>query len=123
MWPQPLQTIINLIHQPHIWGLLISFVVGFIIGRVFSSRKAAKTKKTSRKGDEDFFKGIRYILSNENDQAIEEFTPQELLWQCPQCRKWDTMTRKDEQPVPSDTAITDPLQDNTEDRAAGEGRL
>ena len=50
------------------------------------------------------------------------FSPQELLWQCPQCRKWDTMTRKEGQPVPSDTAIADTTQDNTGDWAAGEGR-
>ena len=74
MWPQPLQTIFDLIHQPHVWGLLISFAVGLIVGRVFTSRKAEKVKTIARKGDEAFFKGIRYILSNDHDQAIEQFT-------------------------------------------------
>ena len=74
MWPQPLQAILDLMHQPHVWGLMISFVVGLIVGRVFTSRKAEKVKTIARKGDEAFFKGIRYILSNDHDQAIEQFT-------------------------------------------------
>ena len=74
MWPRPLQAIFDLIHQPHVWGLLISFVAGLIIGRVFISRKPDKVKTIARKGDEAFFKGIRYILSNDHDQAIEQFT-------------------------------------------------
>jgi len=36
--------------------------------------KEKKAKSFSRTGDEAFFRGIQYILSNEPDQAIEQFT-------------------------------------------------
>ncbi len=51
-----------------------ALVVGFMIGRGARHTKETKTRPLSREGDQAFFKGIQYILSNAHDQAIEEFT-------------------------------------------------
>jgi len=70
MWQQLLEYRHN-----HIFLLvLIAFYLGLLIG--FLWRRAGKKPFASKesKGDEAFFKGIRYILSNEHDHAIEEFT-------------------------------------------------
>jgi lipopolysaccharide biosynthesis regulator YciM len=50
------------------------------------------------------------------------FRPPDLLWQCPQCRKWDTMTRMDGQPVPSVTSLTPPKLDEIKHRAPWEDK-
>ena len=54
--------------------VVAALVIGFTIGRGARYPKETKTKPLSREGDQAFFKGIQYILSNAHDQAIEEFT-------------------------------------------------
>jgi len=55
-------------------GILAAFVFGLIIGRGKSYGKKSEAKSLNREGDKAFFKGVQYILSNDHDQAIEEFT-------------------------------------------------
>lgn len=54
---------------------IIALGVGLIIGGWIRRTKELRVKKTmANKGDKSFFRGIQYILSNDHDQAIEEFT-------------------------------------------------
>jgi len=55
-------------------GIIAAFFIGLIIGRLVRYRTGKDTKALSSVGDSAFFKGIQYILSNDRDQAIEEFT-------------------------------------------------
>jgi lipopolysaccharide biosynthesis regulator YciM len=55
-------------------GVLAGILCGWIVGILTCRRKRQESKPLSREGDEAFLKGIRYILSNDHDQAIEEFT-------------------------------------------------
>ena len=55
-------------------GILAAFILGLIIGRGKSHGKKSEAKSLNREGDKAFFKGVQYILSNDHDQAIEEFT-------------------------------------------------
>jgi lipopolysaccharide biosynthesis regulator YciM len=50
------------------------FIIGIIVGRLAHSRKEKDDKILARRGDNAFFKGIHYLLSNDRDHAIEEFT-------------------------------------------------
>lgn len=61
-------------NQQMLLGSVIAFLIGLIVGRWTRQTKEVKGKSTTSKGDEAFFKGIQYILSNDHDQAIEEFT-------------------------------------------------
>jgi lipopolysaccharide biosynthesis regulator YciM len=61
-------------NQKLLWGIIPAFIIGLIFGHMLRRRKEKKTKLLTRKGDEAFFKGIQYILSNDHDQAIEELT-------------------------------------------------
>jgi len=54
--------------------ILISLVMGGFAGRFLSYRKERKIRFLRRESDKAFLKGIQYILSNDHDQAIEEFT-------------------------------------------------
>jgi lipopolysaccharide assembly protein B len=54
--------------------VLISLLLGGLAGRFLSYRKEKKIRFLRRESDKAFFKGIQYILSNDHDQAIEEFT-------------------------------------------------
>ena len=54
--------------------VLAALVAGFVIGRLSSYRKETRIKSLTAEGDRAFFKGVQYILSNDHDQAIEEFT-------------------------------------------------
>jgi len=54
---------------------IISLAIGLIIGWGIRRNRGLSLKRViSDKGDKSFFKGIQYILSNDHDQAIEEFT-------------------------------------------------
>ncbi|MEW6663893.1 MAG: tetratricopeptide repeat protein [Thermodesulfobacteriota bacterium] len=55
-------------------GVVAGLAFGWIIGRLAARRKERMPQILARQGDKAFFKGIQYILSNEHDQAIEEFT-------------------------------------------------
>jgi lipopolysaccharide biosynthesis regulator YciM len=54
--------------------VLISLILGIVAGRFLSYRKEKRLRFQRRESDKAFFKGIQYILSNDHDQAIEEFT-------------------------------------------------
>ena len=61
-------------HQKLCLTILISLVLGGLAGRFLSYRKEKRVRLLRRESDRAFFKGIQYILSNDRDQAIEEFT-------------------------------------------------
>jgi len=61
-------------HQQLCLIILISLILGGLAGRFLSYRKEKSTRVLRRESDKAFFKGIQYILSNDRDQAIEEFT-------------------------------------------------
>ncbi len=50
------------------------FIIGLIIGRLTRKVEDKDAKLLARRGDNAFFKGIHYLLSNDRDHAIEEFT-------------------------------------------------
>jgi len=56
-----------------IW-LVLAFVAGLIAVRLVRWRGAKKIRRKLDRGDEAFFQGVQHILSNEPDQAIEQFT-------------------------------------------------
>ncbi len=56
-----------------IW-FIFAFLAGFLVHRFIRSRGAERLRRKLDKGDKAFFQGIQYILSNEPDQAIEQFT-------------------------------------------------
>jgi len=53
---------------------IIALIIGFCAGMMVRQAKAGKVQSLAREGDKAFFKGIQYILSNDHDHAIEEFT-------------------------------------------------
>ncbi|MCP4682249.1 MAG: tetratricopeptide repeat protein [Desulfobacterales bacterium] len=61
-------------NQQFLLGCSIALMLGMVIGRRIRKTKKRKGKSVRRNGDEAFFKGIQYILSNDHDHAIEEFT-------------------------------------------------
>jgi lipopolysaccharide biosynthesis regulator YciM len=56
-----------------IW-LIFAFIAGILVDRLIRSRSAERLRRKLDRGDKAFFRGIQYILSNEPDQAIEQFT-------------------------------------------------
>ena len=60
--------------QKILWCAVIAFIAGLIIGRRVHHQKETKIKSLTKESDQSFFKGIQYILSNDHDHAIEEFT-------------------------------------------------
>ncbi len=72
---QPLlQWFLEPFNQKLLLGIISAFILGLIFGRMLRYRKEKRAKLLTREGDKAFFKGIQYILSNDHDQAIEEFT-------------------------------------------------
>ena len=61
-------------NQRLVLGGLIAFIIGSIIGRWIRRTRPDRVKSLVGKGDEAFFKGVQYMLSNDHDHAIEEFT-------------------------------------------------
>jgi len=61
-------------NQKLLFGIIISLGFGLILGRWRRSSKVAKDASAAGKADRAFFKGIQYMLSNDRDHAIEEFT-------------------------------------------------
>ncbi|MFC1821325.1 tetratricopeptide repeat protein [Thermodesulfobacteriota bacterium] len=55
-------------------SVLIAFIIGLIVGRLILSKKRQGVDPPSQKGDRAFLKGIQYLLSDDHDQAIEEFS-------------------------------------------------
>jgi len=56
-----------------IW-LILAFMAGVLVDRLIRSRGAERLRRKLDRGDKAFFRGVQYILSNEPDQAIEQFT-------------------------------------------------
>jgi lipopolysaccharide biosynthesis regulator YciM len=54
--------------------VLLSLLLGGLAGRFLSYRKEKRIRFLRKESDKAFLKGIQYILSNDHDQAIEEFT-------------------------------------------------
>ncbi|MGD2126419.1 MAG: tetratricopeptide repeat protein [Desulfobacteraceae bacterium] len=61
-------------NQKLCFSIAIAFSLGLIVGRAIRTRREKKIKSLARESDKAFFKGIQYILSNDHDHAIEEFT-------------------------------------------------
>src|SRR5512147_856239 len=74
MWQQVWQWVLDPGNQRLCLGVVAGLVFGWLVGGLAARRKEKKAQALTRKGDNAFFKGIQYILSNEHDQAIEEFT-------------------------------------------------
>jgi lipopolysaccharide biosynthesis regulator YciM len=55
-------------------GLTATFVIGVVVGRLVRYRKEKNARTLPGSGDNAFFKGVQYLLSNDRDHAIEEFT-------------------------------------------------
>jgi len=74
MWQQLWQWFAEPVNQRLCLGVLAGVVAGWVVGRLLGRRRTHKVKSLTKEGDKAFFKGIQYILSNEHDHAIEEFT-------------------------------------------------
>ncbi|MEJ2587586.1 MAG: tetratricopeptide repeat protein [Deltaproteobacteria bacterium] len=53
---------------------IISLIIGLVLGSWFRRIGNEKERALLSHGDSSFFRGIQYLLSNDHDQAIEEFT-------------------------------------------------
>ncbi len=49
-------------------------LIGLFLGKRMRSPREDKQPAASNRGDSSFFKGVQYLLSEDHDQAIEEFT-------------------------------------------------
>jgi lipopolysaccharide biosynthesis regulator YciM len=74
MLQQSLQWFLEPYNQQLVLFITAAFVIGIILGRILYYRKDRLGKTFPDKGDNAFFKGFQYLLSNDRDQAIEEFT-------------------------------------------------
>jgi lipopolysaccharide biosynthesis regulator YciM len=54
--------------------IFLAFVAGLVANWLIRSGSAKKIRSRLDRGDKAFFKGVQHILSNEPDQAIEQFT-------------------------------------------------
>jgi lipopolysaccharide biosynthesis regulator YciM len=72
VWEAFLEIIRN--HAATVFALALSCIAGFLFGKFTKSRSSSRTSKPPARRDEAFFKGFQYILSNDHDHAIEEFT-------------------------------------------------
>lgn len=61
-------------NQRFFLGLIIAFGFGLLLGAALRRSSHKKNQVDATKGDTAFLKGIHYILSNDHDHAIEEFT-------------------------------------------------
>lgn len=72
MWGEFLEFIRN--HAVAVIAFAFSAVAGFLLGRFTKVGSSSSISKAPARRDEAFFKGFQYILSNDHDHAIEEFT-------------------------------------------------
>ena len=68
------QSFLSPLHLQFVLGVVMALVVGAGLGWLIGRRIERRGEAVSRQGDVAFFKGIQYILSNDHDQAIEQFT-------------------------------------------------
>ncbi len=74
MWQQLWQWFLAPENQKLCLGIVAAFIMGLFVGRLVRRKKESKISSATKEGDKAFFKGIQYILSNEHDHAIEEFS-------------------------------------------------
>lgn len=74
MWQQLWQWFSEPENQKLCLGIIAAFVIGLILGRLARHKTEKKIRSAAREGDKAFLKGVQYILSNDHDQAIEEFS-------------------------------------------------
>lgn len=74
MWESLWQWFLTPANQRLAVGLVIAFGVGLLAATALRRSGEEKSPPPRTKGDKAFFKGIQYILSNDHDHAIEEFT-------------------------------------------------
>ncbi len=53
---------------------IVFLLIGLFLGSRIRSPTENKQPQATNRGDSSFFKGVQYLLSNDHDQAIEEFT-------------------------------------------------
>jgi len=61
-------------NQEVLLAILVAFGIGFGAGGWVWHSRVQSSRSVRSKGDRAFFKGIQYIISNDRDHAIEEFT-------------------------------------------------
>jgi len=61
-------------NQKLVFYLIAVLIGGFLAGRLSKTRGQREIKPYQSKGDNAFFKGIQYLLSDDHNHAIEEFT-------------------------------------------------
>lgn len=61
-------------HQELLLAVVLAFLLGAVVGRFLVFQRDKGKRSLAREGDKAFFKGIQYLLSNDHDHAIEEFT-------------------------------------------------
>ena len=74
MWASVWQWFLETRNLQLILYAVIAFGLGLVIGAWKRRRKNQSSKSIPNEGEAAFFKGIHYILSNDHDHAIEEFT-------------------------------------------------
>lgn len=74
MWEPVRQWFLSPINEEIILIAVFAFVTGLLLGGWRRRNKVEEINSTVNKGDTAFFKGIQYILSNDPNHAIEEFT-------------------------------------------------
>ncbi|MFC1884644.1 tetratricopeptide repeat protein [Thermodesulfobacteriota bacterium] len=68
------QWFVDPINQEILLWVIIAFALGIFLGIWIRRSRFGKDSSMVRSGDPSFFKGIQYIISNDRDNAIEEFT-------------------------------------------------
>lgn len=53
---------------------IVFLLIGLFLGKRMRSSRNDKQPAAADRGDSSFFKGVQYLLSQDHDQAIEEFT-------------------------------------------------
>jgi lipopolysaccharide biosynthesis regulator YciM len=76
MWQSIIHWITTPSNQVVLVVVLVAFIIGLLIGLALRIGKGGGegSESHSKEGDRAFIKGVQYILSNDHDQAIEQFT-------------------------------------------------